>query len=83
MFGLNRGIPARMLAGLMLLGIASGSVTGADKVVLTADDGRTAQMVAAMVSSRHINHPQIDDALSEKLFNRYIEVWDPQKVYFL
>ncbi|MEY3172557.1 MAG: Tail-specific protease precursor [Planctomycetota bacterium] len=83
MFGLNRAIPAGVLAGLMLLGGASGSVTGADKVVLTADDGKTAAMVAAMVSSRHINHPQIDDALSEKLFNRYIEVWDPQKLYFL
>lgn len=83
MFGLNRAIPAGMLAALMLLGGVSGSVSGADKVVLTADDGRTAQMVAAMVSSRHINHPQIDDALSEKLFNSYIEVWDPQKLYFL
>jgi carboxyl-terminal processing protease len=83
MFGLNRAIPAAVLAGLVLLGGASGSTAGADKVVLTADDGKTAQMVAGMVSSRHINHPQIDDALSEKLFNRYMEVWDPQKLYFL
>ncbi len=36
-----------------------------------------------MVTSRHINHPEIDDALSEKLMKRYIEVWDPQKLYFL
>jgi carboxyl-terminal processing protease len=55
----------------------------AEKIVLTPDDGKTAQLVASMVSSRHINHPEIDDVLSEKLMNRYIELWDPQKLYFL
>ena len=54
-----------------------------EKVVLTAEDGKTAQIVASMVTSRHINHPEIDDALSEKLMNRYIEIWDPQKLYFV
>ncbi len=54
-----------------------------EKVVLTAEDGKTAQLVASMVTSRHINHPEIDDALSEKLMNRYIEIWDPQKLYFV
>jgi carboxyl-terminal processing protease len=58
-------------------------VLATEKIVLTPDDGKTAQLVASMVSSRHINHPEIDDALSEKLMNRYIEIWDPQKLYFL
>ena len=40
------------------------SLKAADKIVLTADDGKTAQIVASMVSSRHINHPEINDALS-------------------
>ncbi len=73
------------LCGLVL---AAGSMLAAgvqarEKVELSAEDGKTAQMVASMVSSRHINHPPIDDALSEKLFQRYLEVWDPQKLYFL
>ena len=59
------------------------SLMAADKIVLTADDGKTAQIVASMVSSRHINHPEINDALSEKLLKRYLEIWDPQKLYFL
>ena len=59
------------------------SLTAADKIVLTADDGKTAQIVASMVSSRHINHPEINDALSEKLLKRYLEIWDPQKLYLL
>lgn len=72
------------LCGLVL---AAGSMLAAgvqarEKVELSAEDGKTAQMVASMVSSRHINHPPIDDALSEKLFQRYLEVWDPQKLYF-
>ena len=63
--------------------LGSSSMSAAEKIVLTPDDGKTAQLVASMVSSRHINHPEIDDVLSEKLMNRYIEIWDPQKLYFL
>jgi carboxyl-terminal processing protease len=70
------------LTAAVLLGFC-GAATAAEKVVLSPDDGKTAQMVASMVSSRHINHPAIDDSLSEKLMDRYIEIWDPQKLYFL
>ena len=70
-----------ILASLVSLFVSS--ATAAEKVVLTPEDGKTAQLVAAMVSSRHINHPEINDALSEKLMKRYIEIWDPQKLYFL
>lgn len=59
------------------------SAAAGEKVVLTPDDGKTAQIVASMVQSRHINHPEINDAVSEKLMNRYIEIWDAQKLYFL
>jgi len=59
------------------------SLTAADKIVLTEEDGKTAKIVASMVSSRHINHPEINDALSEKLLHRYLEIWDPQKLYLL
>ncbi len=68
---------------LALMTLVLNSATAAEKVVLTAEDGKTAQIVAAMVSKKHINHPEINDALSEKLLNRYIEIWDPQKLYFL
>ena len=59
------------------------SLTAAEPIVLTAEDGKTAQIVASMVSNRHINHPEINDALSEKLLHRYLEIWDPQKLYLL
>lgn len=75
-FGL---LAASVTGSCMLLGTASAF----DKIVLTPDDGKTAQLVASMTVSRHINHPEINDAVSEELFDRYIEVWDPQKLYFL
>ena len=68
---------------LAFMTLVSGSLSAEDKIVLTSDDGKTAQLVASMVSSRHINHPEINDALSERLMHRYIEIWDPQKLYFL
>ncbi|MEI7699221.1 MAG: carboxy terminal-processing peptidase [Planctomycetia bacterium] len=80
---LNRALRLSLLTALALMPRLHGTACAGEKVTLSADDGKTAQMVASMVSSRHINHPQIDDALAEKLFNRYIEIWDPQKLYFL
>ncbi len=68
---------------LAFVTLVSDSLQAADEIVLTAEDGKTAQIVASMVSSRHINHPEINDALSERLLKRYLEIWDPQKLYFL
>ncbi|MEZ6132612.1 MAG: carboxy terminal-processing peptidase [Planctomycetaceae bacterium] len=50
---------------------------------VTEEDGATARLVADMVSSRHINHPAIDDDIAARLLERYVKVWDPQKLYFL
>jgi carboxyl-terminal processing protease len=46
-------------------------------------DGTVTQNVCAMVTKYHINHGRIDDALSSMLLDRYLEVLDPQKLYFL
>ena len=80
---------ARLISGKMSLVLtaallaAVGTVAAQNKARVTEDDGRTAQLVASMVSSRHINHPAIDDQLSTKLLESFIKVWDPQKLYFL
>ncbi len=70
---MSAGLVAATLAGISL----------ADDSRVTKTDGETARLVAEMVSLRHINHPQIDDDIALRLLNRYIEVWDPQKLYFL
>ncbi len=75
--------PGRLVFGACLLLLAAGFVRGGDAVKVSPDDGRTAQLVANMVSARHINHPAINDELSERLLKRYVDVWDSQKLYFL
>ena len=49
----------------------------------TAEDATTARLVCSMISRYHINHGEIDDSVSPRLLNQYIEMLDPQKVYFL
>ena len=72
---------ALVMSGLCCVG--SFMVTAADSARVTDDDGVTARMVADMVSTRHINHPAIDDDISQRLLDRYVDVWDPQKLYFM
>jgi carboxyl-terminal processing protease len=73
----------RIIALLCISAITTSFVCADAKPRLTEEDGKTAQMVANMVTARHINHPEIDDALSERLLARFIETWDSQKLYFL
>ena len=61
----------------------AGLAIASDNVSLSRNDGETAQIVARMVETRHIAHPDIDDALSTRLLKRYIDAWDNQKLYFL
>lgn len=51
--------------------------------LLTTEDGRTAQRAIELLSKRHLVHPVVDDALSEKMMGRFVRSWDPQKLYFL
>ena len=71
-----------LFAASIVVGISAFAIA-ADTSTVTQDDGTTARMVADMVSSRHISHPAIDDKISERLLNRYVDIWDPQKLYFL
>ncbi|MBL8817486.1 MAG: carboxy terminal-processing peptidase [Planctomyces sp.] len=51
--------------------------------LLTADDGKIVQCAVRVFSQRHLLHPAVDDALSEKMMDRFVQSWDPQKLYFL
>ncbi|MFO0425152.1 MAG: carboxy terminal-processing peptidase [Planctomyces sp.] len=66
----------------LLLGSATGNAQK-NEGRIPAADGKTARLVAQMVTSRHINHPSIDDALSVKMMDGFIKAWDSQKIYFL
>lgn len=42
-----------------------------------------AKLVCQMIEKEHLNHMQIDDAVSSRLVDGYIKDLDPQKLYFL
>lgn len=43
---------------------------------------KTAMLVCKMIEQSHISHVKINDEISVKLFNRYLELLDPRKLYF-
>lgn len=49
----------------------------------TADDSTTARLVCSMISRYHINHGEIDDTVAPRLLDQFIEMLDPQKMYFM
>jgi carboxyl-terminal processing protease len=49
----------------------------------SAEDTVTARLVCSMISRFHINHGEIDDSVAPRLFDQFIEMLDPQKVYFM
>jgi carboxyl-terminal processing protease len=47
-----------------------------------AAESKTAMLVCKMIEQSHISHVRINDEISVKLFNRYLELLDPRKLYF-
>ena len=39
-------------------------------------------LVCKMIEQSHISHVKINEEISVKLFNRYLELLDPRKLYF-
>lgn len=48
----------------------------------SAEDSTTVKLVCNMVSRYHINKAAVNDEVSPRLLNRFIEMLDPQKLYF-
>ncbi len=66
---------------LALIACALGAQQYRDGRVTT--EGRTASIVANMVTRNHISHAVIDDTVSRQLLDRYVKALDPQKLYFM
>lgn len=49
----------------------------------TEDDSTTARLVCSMISRYHIKHGEIDDSVAPRLLDRFLEMLDPQKLYFM
>ncbi len=47
-----------------------------------SDDGKTAKLVADMISQYHIKQSEINDNISSHLLDTYLKQLDPQRLYF-
>jgi carboxyl-terminal processing protease len=47
-----------------------------------AAESKTAMLVCKMIEQGHISHVRINEETSVKLFNRYLDLLDPRKLYF-
>jgi carboxyl-terminal processing protease len=48
-----------------------------------AEDGKVAQTFARLLERAHYTRHKFDDDLSARFFDRYLETWDPQKLFLL
>ncbi len=48
-----------------------------------AEDGKIAQTFARLLERSHYTRHRFDDEISARFFDRYLEIWDPQKLFLL
>ena len=62
---------------------ANTPITSPDDLSPRAEHKRATRLITHFLANYHYKKPLLDDALSEKIFDRYIEMLDPTKSYLL
>ncbi len=65
------------------LTLLSGKYTNSLVLSPGRDNKTVAQLVANLLRLNHYSKHPLDDSVSEKFFDRYLETLDPQRMYFL
>ncbi len=68
---------------LLLIGVTLPLLTGADIGEPSTKNRQIALMVRGIVSSQHLTRHELDDEISERAFNTFIDRLDPMKLYFM
>ena len=55
---------------------------GAPRLAPTADQAQTAYLSAQILGRYHYKSVPLDDAMSEKIFDRYLKALDPERLFF-
>lgn len=63
--------------------LISAKYTNALTLSPSADDGRIAQTVGRVFERNHYTRHKFDTEIGKKMFDRYIDALDPQRLYFL
>ena len=80
MFKSTWRVASMCFLGLLLL---AGGTICAQQFEQNPDDQKAAQMVCQLVHRFHISQKKIDDSISKKTLQRYIDSVDPLKLYFI
>jgi len=78
----------RMLTGLLLAlylvpASANQPLNGDSELLPEARHEKIGQLVTEFIQKSHYQHAAVDDALSSKVLDRYIEALDSNRMYFL
>ena len=66
-----------------LAATANAPITPKEELTPRAEHKRATRLITHFLSNYHYKKPQLDDELSKKIFDRYIEMLDPTKSYLL
>ena len=83
------GIRGRILAGVLIAGIIPVVATpifantGSDELAPVARHEKIGQLVTEFIQKSHYRHAAVDDDLSSKVLDRYIEALDNNRMYLL
>src|SRR5580704_13770831 len=79
-------MPVRSRAGstlaAVMVTIVASTIFAHQAAEPRAAESKTAMLVSKMIEQSHISHLKINEEISVKLFNRYLELLDPRKLYF-
>jgi carboxyl-terminal processing protease len=68
--------------GAVMLALVASTIFAHQAAEPRSGDSKTAMLVCKMVEQKHIGHVKINEELSVKLFNRFLDFLDPRKLYF-
>ncbi len=79
---LNKRIIWTLLSVLCAGQTAAQELAAAPRLAPTADQAQTAYLSAQILSRYHYKTVPLDDAMSEKIFDRYLKALDPERLFF-
>lgn len=76
-------LPLSLLVASSALSLLPSSAQALQQLSYDKDQSKTAQDILETLNSQHYRRQNVDDALSQRLFDQYLDRLDPYKAYFL
>lgn len=77
-------LPTRLpLLSFLFASLLLARLGGAEPLKPTDNDKEISVAVSKMLEHQHVTRHPLDETMSQRLFRRYLETFDPRKMYFL